>query len=183
MCHQDDRCFQIRPPLLQRRRPRPQKGTVPWCSPGSSGQDTGIEVLRRFLSLSWEQRKASKSFQRTILEWPMSTRMSVSTGSTNKNKKFLTSSGLFKDPRSTAHILGEEGNKEREAGFPIHTTLTGTKNLISIYFRKLKQVSILLLLLRLFLSSRTMQHNSYPPVGVTKSFLTDALHKGRFGFV
>ena len=183
MCHQDDRCFQIRPPLLQRRRPRPQKGTVPWCSLGSSGQDTGIEVLRRFLSLSWEQRKASKSFQRTILEWPMSTRMSVSTGSTNKNKKFLTSSGLFKDPRSTAHILGEEGNKEREAGFPIHTTLTGTKNLISIYFRKLKQVSILLLLLRLFLSSRTMQHNSYPPVGVTKSFLTEALHKGRFGFV
>jgi len=87
----------------------------------------------------------------------MSRSMSVSTGSTDKHKKFLTPSGLFEDPRSTAHILGGEGNKEREAGFPIHTALTGAKNLISIYFRKLKQVSILLLLLRLFLSSRTMQ--------------------------
>ena len=105
------------------------------------------------------------------------------TGSTNKHKKFLIPSGLFEDPRSTAHVLGGEGNKERETGFPIHTILTGGKNLISIYFRKIRQVSISQLLLRLFLSSRTMQQNSYPPVGVTKYFLTDALHKGRFGFL
>lgn len=81
----------------------------------------------------------------------------LSTGSTNKHKKFLMPSGPFEDPRSTAHVLGAEGSKEREAGFPIHTILTGTKNLTSIYFRKLKQVSILLLLLKWFLSSRTMQ--------------------------
>lgn len=87
----------------------------------------------------------------------MSTGRSVRTGSTNKHKKFLIPSGLFEDPRSTAHILGGEGNKERETGFPIHTTLTGTKNLVSIYSRKIRQVSILQLLLRLFLSSRTMQ--------------------------
>lgn len=83
--------------------------------------------------------------------------MSASTGGTNKQKKFQVSSELYEDPRSTAHVLGGEGNKERGTGFSTHTKLMGTKNVISIYFRKIKQVSILLLLLKLLLSSRNME--------------------------
>lgn len=83
----------------------------------SSAQGPGIERLRQFLSPRVEQRRNTKSLQRTMCGGKLSSRVSASTANTKKQENSQVCSRLCRDPRPISHVWCGEGSKERELDF------------------------------------------------------------------